>query len=171
MKAFIKNGEKNYFYVVIISIFISGCYMSTPDPIVTNIGGKWQWIYTYRADRTSNEQPSASLAKFLSIDPLPYTSEYDQVLRFSTNGVQTDSLFRQITHNSSTPSISDEKRKIVYATVVDGNGKMGVVRFQFFKPKGKLSPDRMRINIQLNTDVYNPEADTLEMEYIALFPR
>ncbi len=150
--------------IAIIVMYISGCYMSSPPPLITQLDGPWQWIYTYEHGKPT-EQPSTSLSKYLRIVSLGTDSKYDQVLRFYTNDVQTDSLFRDITHNSATPSTTDEKNKTIYASVVDGNGEPGVIRVTFFFPKKKRSANRMSINIQSNTGSYIPAADTLEMEY------
>lgn len=162
-----KNISKKFYFPLCTAITIasiSGCYMNSPEPLETHLHGPWKWDYTYEHGKPI-EQPSPGLNKFLRVADLDLGAKYDQVFRFYTNDVQTDSLFRQITNNSETPSTADKKNKIVYASVVDGNGEPGIVRIKFFFPTKKRSPNRIRINIQSNTISYNLAADTLEMEY------
>lgn len=163
-----KNQIRNFtipFCIIIAIVSISGCYMSSPVPLETKLFGSWKWVGTYHNEKQI-EQPSATLNRYLEVADLDVDAKYDQILRFYTNDVQVDSLFRQITNNSETPSTTDKKNNIVYAPVVNGDGVPRVVRITFFFPKKKVSSNRIRMNIQHNTSSYRPDADTLEMEYL-----
>ena len=149
-----------------IIALLSGCwYMSSPDPLSTNLDGSWQWTKTFDHHYKLIETASAGNSKILKFKHRNYGSGFFQELEFYENDIKVDSLFVPDTDNYSSSTTKNDQ---LYAHYIDGNKNPVVARFRFSIPKKKVSANRIEVNIQRNTTVYDAAADTVIVEYVRI---
>ena len=145
---------------------LQGCWPRPyPGPLILNLKNSWELVKTIQTKTGKEVVPTGTQTLIIEQNE---DERFMEILKFYRDSVPYDSLFMPSADNYRSSMSGREKNETI-VKYIDGNGEPAIVRFLFFFQRGRARASSMQVNIQKNTSVYNPAADTLVMEYRAMF--